>query len=305
MNRLAHTQLARHRLKLCHAREAGRSFGDIAKQYGVAKSTAWKWVQRWYEGGRRFDALYNRPNAPKRNRSRKDLDPLVKELYEKGLRGRRLQRALDERGAHLSLTALYNALTRLGLHRPRKKGPRKRRQADLPFGWVQADVLYLGPQGPYQFTAVEAETRLRFARIYPEITPQAARDFVEKALAFFPFPVRVWATDHGTEWTYSALRVKVEHPVERLLRERGIRQVLIPVGTPRYNGRVERMHRTDREEFYAWAGAEAGQYFRAWAKVYNERRPHMALGWKTPLARVEELLGRPVSLDYTLVGPSP
>ncbi|WP_038070155.1 integrase core domain-containing protein [Thermus scotoductus] len=306
MNRLAHVQLARHRLKLCQAREGGRSFREVARQYGVSVSTAWKWAKRYEEGHRAFEALYNRPNAPRNPRTRRDLDEKVKELWEKGLRGARLRQALEAEGLKASYTAIYNALKRLGLHKPRKRKPKKRHHVDLPFGWVQADVLYLGPEGPYQFTAVEAETRLQFARIYPEITPQAAVDFVARALAFFPFPVRVLATDHGTEWTYAALaHVKKEHPLEGLLRERGVRQVLIPVGAPRYNGRVERAHRTAREEFYSWAQGEASRYFLSWLKVYNERRGHMALGWKTPKAKAEELLGRPVALDYSLAGPAP
>ncbi|MCS7226846.1 MAG: helix-turn-helix domain-containing protein, partial [Gloeomargarita sp. SKYB31] len=92
MNRLAHTQLARQRLRLCHAREAGRSFGEIARAYGVSKSTAWKWSRRWHEGGRQFEALYNRPNTPRRTRARTDIDGAVRELWERGLRGKRLQR---------------------------------------------------------------------------------------------------------------------------------------------------------------------------------------------------------------------
>mgnify|MGYP000106112440 CR=1 FL=1 len=305
MNRLAHVQLARHRLKMVLARQEGRSFREVAAKHGVSVSTAWKWIKR-YEEERSFEALYNRPNAPKRGRARTDLDAKVKELWEKGLRGARLKRALEKEGLKASNTAIYHALERLGLHTPRAQGPRKRKDVTLPMGWVQADVLYVHAEGPYQFTAVEAATRLQFARIYPEVTPQAAVDFIDRALAFFPLPVKVWATDHGLEWTYAALaHVYREHPVERFLRERGIQQVLIPIGTPRYNGRVERAHRTAREEFYSWAHDEAPGLFVSWLKVYNERREHMALGWKTPKARAEELLGRPVVLDYSLAGPDP
>jgi transposase InsO family protein len=59
------------------------------------------------------------------------------------------------------------------------------------------------------------------------------------------------------------------------------------------NGKVERSHKTDSEEFYR------GRYFRRkkdltrrlkkWEAEYNEDRPHQALKGKTPAERLQEL----------------
>jgi len=69
-------------------------------------------------------------------------------------------------------------------------------------------------------------------------------------LAFFPFPVGKIQTDHGIEFTYTFMPwVKKPHPFEELLKERGIRHKLIPIATPKQNGRVERSHRTDEKNF--------------------------------------------------------
>ena len=55
----------------------------------------------------------------------------------------------------------------------------------------------------------------------------------------------------------------------------------------RRNGRVERSFRTDEEEFYQVEElpAELGRLeaaLEAWNQVYEQVRPHQALGYKTP-----------------------
>jgi transposase InsO family protein len=62
---------------------------------------------------------------------------------------------------------------------------------------------------------------------------------------------------------------------------------------PEVNGKVERSHKTDAEEFYR------GNHFRRrkdlarklkrWEAQYNEDRPHLALQGKPPAERVREL----------------
>jgi transposase InsO family protein len=63
------------------------------------------------------------------------------------------------------------------------------------------------------------------------------------------------------------------------------------------NGKVERSHKTDSEEFYQ------GRHFKhkrnlarklkKWETEYNEDRPHLALQGKTPSERVHELIQSP------------
>jgi transposase InsO family protein len=65
-------------------------------------------------------------------------------------------------------------------------------------------------------------------------------------------------------------------------------------GCPEVNGKVERIPKTDTEEFYR------GRHFRykkdlarklkRWEAEYNEDRPHLALKGKTPAERVRELV---------------
>ena len=66
------------------------------------------------------------------------------------------------------------------------------------------------------------------------------------------------------------------------------------------NGKVERSHRTDEEEFYRRmtfrTAAELSARLPRWEHEYNHRRAHLALAGKTPAERFCELriVARPV-----------
>ena len=80
------------------------------------------------------------------------------------------------------------------------------------------------------------------------------------------------------------------------LLDRGIRHVYIKPSTPRLNGKVERSHRIDDDEFYRMlAGVvidDAALFntkLQEWERFYNFERPHGALNGLTPYERLREL----------------
>ena len=65
--------------------------------------------------------------------------------------------------------------------------------------------------------------------------------------------------------------------------------------TPRLNGKVERSHRIDEEEFYRMLSGVViddaklfNERLREWEDFYNYNRPHAALDGKTPYERFRE-----------------
>jgi transposase InsO family protein len=60
------------------------------------------------------------------------------------------------------------------------------------------------------------------------------------------------------------------------------------------NGKVERSHKTDSQEFYQGRHfkhkRELARKLKRWETEYNEDRPHLALKGKIPAERVRELV---------------
>ncbi|WP_030950394.1 integrase core domain-containing protein, partial [Streptomyces sp. NRRL S-646] len=92
--------------------------------------------------------------------------------------------------------------------------------------------------------------------------------------------VEVIQTDNGAEFQ-SAFHWHV--------LDKGIAHTYIKPCTPRLNGKVERSHRIDAEEFYRLldgAIIDDAEVFndklREWEDYYNYHRPHGGLGGQTP-----------------------
>jgi transposase InsO family protein len=93
----------------------------------------------------------------------------------------------------------------------------------------------------YQFTAIDNCTRLRVLRLYDRCNQQTAIQFLDYRLERLPFRVEVIQTDNGAEFGSS---------FHWHVLDKGIGHVYIKPRTPRLNGKVQRSHRIDAEEFY-------------------------------------------------------
>ena len=58
--------------------------------------------------------------------------------------------------------------------------------------------------------------------------------------------------DNGVELTYNRADIKKEHPLDKLLKELGIKHHKIQPRTPEHNGKVKRSYRNDNERFYSY-----------------------------------------------------
>jgi len=181
--------------------------------------------------------------------------------------------------------------------RYRKKRVYIRYSKSLPGDRVQIDLTKVAP-GKYQFTAIDDCTRLRVLRIYPRKSAQYAIQFLGEMLDDFGFPIRVIQTDWGTEFFNDAFQ---EELIEHYIKFRPIKP-----RSPHLNGKVERSHQSDKAEFYVTMDINDPRFSEKvieWQHFYNTKRPHSALGGKTPNERYleleKELLIQPeVTLEY-------
>jgi hypothetical protein len=109
------------------------------------------------------------------------------------------------------------------------------------------------------------------------------------AMAPFYLSILLWRGDGDKLMLYSLT-------LEEFLQGRGIRHKLIPIATPKQNGKVERSHRTDDEEFYIprimRIKSEADLLNEAMGYIYyyDNVRSHSALNYRTPFAHLKSQL---------------
>jgi transposase InsO family protein len=134
-------------------------------------------------------------------------------------------------------------------------GPGRRRAVhthryakQVPGHHVQVDVKFLTLQGEqgqrirrYQYTAIDDATRVRALKVYRRHTQRNAIAFVDYVVQKFLFRIHTVRTDRGHE--FQAL-------FHWHLADQGIQHAYIKPRTPQLNGKVERSHRTDQQEFY-------------------------------------------------------
>lgn len=176
-------------------------------------------------------------------------------------------------------------LPRLG--RARKRQPRQLKlfERERPGDCVQVDVkvVRLGRQKYFQYTAIDDCTRFRVLRLYRRQNQLSSLAFLAELRAAFPFPIRRLQTDNGSEFSLTfALSVT----------EAGITHKYIRPRRPQQNGKVERSHRVDAEEF--WGRQELSTFdaaldaLRTWERTYNHDRFSMALKGRTPAERLTD-----------------
>jgi len=122
-------------------------------------------------------------------------------------------------------------------------------------------------------------------KIYDACNQRTAIRFIDDVLRRLPFRVHVVQTDNGAEFP-SEFHWHVQ--------SRDIQHIYIRPRTPRLNGKVERSHRVDDQEFYQMLDRDGvsddirlfNEKLREWEDYYNYHRPHGALAGQTPYERL-------------------
>jgi transposase InsO family protein len=276
--------------------------GNIAKEcreFEVPRSSFYRW-KKAYEAGGKDALLRKRPVAKRHPRQ------IPPEYVEKILHLRSTYHLGPQRIAwyleryhdfKTSCSSVYRTLKRNGVGPlPRHVGRRaihtRRYAKRVPGHQIQVDVKFLNLRTEddrkirrYQFTAIDDATRVRALKIYQRHNQKSAIDFIDYVVEKFPFRIHTVRTDRGHEW-----QAQFHWHVE----DKGMRHVYIKPRSPQLNGKVERSHRTDQEEFYQLLtytdDVDLNAKLREWEKFYNLSRPHGAHNGKTPYEALKRLL---------------
>lgn len=209
---------------------------------------------------------------------------------------------LRRRGYERSITGLYRCLIRLGLKRVPpanpKYIPKPYQAAKFPGEKVQVDVKVVPTvcivgdaqrlgEKMYQYTAIDEYSRYRFIYGFKEQSTYSSTQFLKMLVKKFPFRICKVQTDNGFEFTNRFGKSDGEKLTlfEKKLKELGIEHQKIRPYTPRHNGKVERSHRKDNEEFYALHKFFSFDDFQKQLSTRNREYnnfPMRPLKWKTP-----------------------
>jgi transposase InsO family protein len=284
---------------LAAARDKARGVAGTCRYFGISRKSFYKWKKRYEAHG---DAgLCDRSRAPQRSPRATPQDVVSKILYLRqtyhfgpGKIADYLKRFHESR---ITRSTVHRVLVRHGLNRlpaNQKHRPHKRRwqryEKPRPGHRIQVDVKFLERlpstgRRLYQFTAIDDCTRIRVLKVFDACNQRTAIRFIDDVRRRLPFRILVVQTDNGAEF-----QTQFHAHLEQL----DIRHAYIRPRTPHLNGKVERSHRVDDQEFYQLLDADGitddihlfNAKLREWEDYYNYHRPHGALGGQTPYERL-------------------
>jgi len=304
------------RRQLVHrVRVLNRPVAHVAKEMGISRRCAHKWV-------RRFDAegeagLRDRSSRPHRSPTRTPA-----KLERRVLAARRVYRCDAVGLAHhtgVPAATCGRILRRHGVPRLADCDPitgkvirasrasNRRYEHPQPGDLVHVDVKKVGriPDGggwrahgrsqaargrgigyDYIHAAVDDHSRLAYAEVLPDEKGTTTAGFLSRAVAWFAshgVAVKAILTDNAFNYRHS-------HAVADVLTQHGIQHRFIRPHCPWTNGKIERFNRTLQKEWAYRRAYRANRYRTAalprWLAVYNNQRPHTALGGHPPISRV-------------------
>jgi len=197
---------------------------------------------------------------------------------------------LDQRWGQPHL--IRHDLRRLPKNVGRRAIHTKRYAKRVPGHHIQVDVTFLTLKKDdgekirrFRYTAIDDATRIRALKIYNRHTQKNAIEFIDYVIEKFPFRIHTIRIDRGHEFQ-ALFHWHVE--------DKGIRHVYIKPRSPQLNGKVERSHRSDKEEFYQLLtytdDVDLNKKLEEWERFYNFGRPHGAFDGKTPYEALRNML---------------
>jgi transposase InsO family protein len=300
MTKMEQTRVTSWRLKILQrAAEDSRNVARTCRHFGISRQAFYKWKRRYAQYG---DAgLCDRPRRPHHSPRATPKEVVSKILYLRqnyhfgpGKIADYLKRfhqlTVAQSSVHRILGAHgMNRLPANQKHRPHKKRWQRYEKAQ-PGHRLQLDVKFLEripgtKKRLFQFTAIDDCTRIRVLKVYDACNQTTAIRFIDEVLRRLPFRVLVVQTDNGAEF---------QSRFHWHLQGLDIRHVYIRPRTPHLNGKVERSHRVDDQEFYQLLDKGGvtddihlfNEKLREWEDYYNYHRPHGALGGQTPYERL-------------------
>jgi transposase InsO family protein len=280
--------------------EEGRCVAEVAAGFGVSERTARKWLARFRAEG--AAGLENRSSRPASVANR-TAEPWI-DMMERLRREYRLTAEEIATKLQCARSTVAGWLKRRGLGRLKhldEAAPVRRYQRQRPGELLHLDIKKLarferighritgdrhgkseGTGYDFFHVAIDDATRLAYVEVLPDERRISTTGFLVRALRWFRargVKVERVMTDNGSGY--------VARLFGKALRMLAIRHIRTRPYTPKTNGKAERFIQTMlREWAYAipFRSSESRSAdLQRWIAWYNQRRPHVSLGKRSPV----------------------
>jgi transposase InsO family protein len=291
------TERAKYKIKIL---DWHRTHGDnnslTARHFGIGRMTLYRWIKRLKHYG--ITGLNEESRKPRQLRqtttSRNTVIRIVQLRKQYPAWSKyKIKALLKREGIEVSASTVGRVLRRRGLIDQRIS--RKRRKASLrpkarfpkglrisePGDMIQMDtkhIMLTGGRRFYQFTAIDVLSKRKVMRVYPSESSRNGAHFLQECFLNFPFPIKAVQTDNGSTFLKE---------FDKLCKEKRIPHYFIYPRTPKQNTYVEISQEADKREFYQQGNVCSllpvmQRKIREWEDIWNNVRPHEALGQLTP-----------------------
>jgi transposase InsO family protein len=284
----------------------GAVISTVACRYGVSRQSVHAWLRRYARDGAvlNLEDRSSRPHGcPHQMAAELEARVLVLRDAHRRWGPTRIVYELTREGvtAVPGRSSVYRALVRNGridpVRRRRRRSDYRRWERGRPMELWQMDVV----GGVHLRDGVEVKVitgiddNSRFVVCATVVARATARPVCEALLAALTrhgVPEQV-LTDNGKVFTgrFGPGGSSSEVLFDRVCAENGIRHSLTAPRSPTTTGKVERLHKTMRAEFFTDADrgyatiAELQAALDGWVVHYNTERPHQSLGMRPPAER--------------------
>jgi transposase InsO family protein len=300
--------------------DSGAKIIDVATRYGVDRRTIHRWLVRYATAG--LGALADKNSKPDRcpHQIAPEIEARVIELRRAhpgwGPRTilNKLRRELERPP---SRSAIYRCLVRHRLIDPK---PRRRRRDDYkrwersrPMELWQLDVLggVRLSDGTQLSVVTGIDDHSRFcviARLVARATARPVCDALIDGLSRHGVPEQI-LTDNGKVFTGRLARKPANVAFDRICVNNGIKHILTAPYSPTTTGKIERLHKTMRKEFFSLNNfdtiEQAQTALETWISHYNHDREHQAIGDVAPIRRFELAATTPLEIIDGDFSPEP
>ncbi len=303
--------------------DEGVSVTEVARRYGVARQTVHGWLRRYVSGGG-LAGLMDRSSRPE---SCPHQMSAVIEARVLGLRRAhpgwgpsRIVWQLERDGVQPlpGRSSVYRALVRHGLveakRRKRRREDYRRWERSRSMELWQMDVMgrvHLADGLEVKVvTGIDDHSRfIVSAKAVLRATARPVCQALGEALARYGIPDQI-LTDNGKVFTARFGTGPGPVMFDRICADNGIKHLLTAPYSPTTTGKVERLHKTMRAEFFTpndykfVALAELQAALDAWVGEYNTARPHQSCGGRPPVERFR-LANRSLAADTAAAAEPP